>query len=353
MKKSLGLFGIGRWGKNIARNFFELDVLNSVYDPCVENINKKNLKGVLFCKNEDEIFENPNIDKVAIVTRIPEHARLIIKALKANKDVFVEKPICFDLNEAKLIKKIAKEKNKIVMIGHILHYHPVVIKLKELLQQGIIGDLVSINSIRQCFGYIKEEKNSLWSLATHDISLILSILKSMPKAVFALTNGMYNMQNDDIYNCFLNFSNDIKAHIKVNWLNPYKEQKFIITGTKGMLLFEDTAKWEEKLKIFHKSKINKNCEISNKLLEKFINIKIAYEEPLKNECKCFLHCCENKIEPLTNIEESINVIEIIKALLNSKDKTQYFSLIKDSFFESSCNLIGKQKNFLVDNAKTF
>ncbi len=337
MKKSLGLFGMGRWGKNIARNFFELGVLNSVYDPCVENIqsSKNNFTDVCFCDNEDEIFSNPNIDKVAIVTRIPNHTRLILKALQSKKDVFVEKPICFEIEEAQLIKTVAKENNKIVMVGHILHYHPVVIKLKELLRQGLIGELISISSTRLGNGYIKEEKNSLWNLAIHDISLILSILNSSPESLLALTNGTFDKQSDDIYNCFFNFPNNIKAHIKVNWLNPYKEQKFIVVGSKGLFLFDDIAKWDEKLKLYNKPNFNDYKNISAKQSDNFSYIKVDYKEPLKNECEYFLKCSENKIDPLTNVDESIRVIEIIKNLLNSVNASEYLPLIKNYFVQPS------------------
>lgn len=331
MKKNLGLLGIGRWGKNIARNFFELGVLNSIYDPCMENV-QKHTKGfkneIRICKDEDEIFSNPDIDKVAIVTRSPHHARLIIKALEAKKDVFVEKPICFDLEEAKLIKTLAKENKKIVMVGHLLHYHPVIIKLKELFEQGIIGDLVSICATRLGLGYIREEENSLWSLGIHDISLIQSITRQKPKSVFALTEKTHGKKEGDIYNCFLNFSDNTKAHIKVNWLNPYKEQRFVIIGTKGLLLFDDVVKWENKLKFFDKYIIEEKDNILFHRSNNFEFIKVKYEEPLKNECKHFLKCCDNRNEPYTNVDESIHVMKIIKSLLITADN--------HSFLEEPC-----------------
>lgn len=331
MQKSLGIFGVGRWGKNIARNFFELGVLNSIYDPCEDNIKliKNTYSEVNFCNNEDDIFENPNIDKVAIVTRIPDHTRLILKALKAKKDVFVEKPLCFEIEEAELIKKIAKENNKIVMIGHILHYHPVIQKIKDVIEQGIIGNLLSLSSTRMCYGYIKEEQNSLWSLATHDISLILSIMNSMPDSLLAITNGIYDIHSTDVYNCFLNFSNKIKANIKVNWLNPYKEQKFIAMGTKGVLLFDDVAIWDEKLKLFNKPIISDNRKNSYNELEFSQFIKIDYKEPLKNECEYFLKCCEKRLDPITNVDESIRVIEIIKSLLKSVNSWEFLPFIRE------------------------
>lgn len=336
MKKSLGLFGVGRWGKNIARIFFELGALNSIFDPCLENVQKikDNYKDVNFCNDEDEIFSDPDIDKVAIATRIPSHTRLILKALRTNKDVFVEKPVCFDLKDARLIKKTARENGRIVMVGHILHYHPAVIKLKELIRLGEIGELISISSTRLCFGYIKEERNSLWSLATHDISLILSIINAMPESTFAVTSGMRDKQSDDIFNCFLNFSNKVKAHIKVNWLNPYKEQRFIVIGTEGLLMFDDVAKWDEKLKLFRNPRKDQQRIFFVNEGDNFDRKKIDYQEPLKNECQDFLECCEKRTPPFTNIDESIQVIQVINSLLNSANNDECLSFIKESFVQS-------------------
>jgi UDP-2-acetamido-3-amino-2,3-dideoxy-glucuronate N-acetyltransferase len=340
MKKTLGLFGIGRWGKNIARNFFELGALHSIYDPNLENLQKhtQNFEEVILCSNEDEIFYNPNIDKVAIVTKTHDHARLIIKALEANKDVFVEKPMCFDLREAEIIKNLAKKKNKIVMVGHILHYHPVVIKMKQLLQKGRIGKILSICATRTGLGYMKSEINSLWSLGIHDISLILSILDEQPENVFAVASNILNEQKKDIFNCFLNFSSGIKTHIIVNWLNPYKEQKFIIIGTEGLLLFDDTAKWDEKLKLYSKTIDwdKDDITIIQNVNLKFI--KIDYEEPLKNECRHFLKACDSRIEPYTNVDESIQVIKIIKTLLNSEKNENFLHLIKDHYVSSTSQI---------------
>lgn len=339
MKKSLGLFGIGRWGKNVARNFSELGVLNSIYDPFVKNEVKENFSDCVFCENEDEIFANPNIDKVAIVTRIPDHTRLIIKALKSNKDVFVEKPICFDLKDAQYIKSLAKQKKRIVMVGHLLHYHPAVVKLKELISQNEIGDIISVDATRISYGYIKEEMNSLWGLATHDISLILSLIPSSIDSVLAVSQGMFDFHGEDIYNCFINFSNNVKAHIKVNWLNPYKEQKFVVTGTNGLLLFDDTAKWEEKLKLFYNPIYqSKNNTINSKQKDNFVYIKFDSEEPLKNECKYFLNCCSTRIDPFTNVDESMRVIEVIKSLINSVNGNQCLPLIKDYFLHKSSSV---------------
>ncbi len=139
----------------------------------------------------------------------------------------------------------------------------------------------------------------------------------------------------DIYNCFFNFPNNIKAHIKVNWLNPYKEQKFIVVGSKGLFLFDDIAKWDEKLKLYNKPNFNDYKNISAKQSDNFSYIKVDYKEPLKNECEYFLKCSENKIDPLTNVDESIRVIEIIKNLLNSVNASEYLPLIKNYFVQPS------------------
>ncbi|MBA42823.1 MAG: oxidoreductase [Magnetococcales bacterium] len=325
----IGLIGCGYWGKNLIRDFYSLNVLDTICDIREDILEEfKNKYPTLKTTTDyDSMIKNKEITAICISTQSETHFKLAKLAFENNKDVYVEKPITLDVKEAKELVKISKEKNKILMVGHILHYHPYVIKLKEIIKNGEIGKIKNIISNRLNLGIFRKNENVLWSFAVHDISLILNLCGDVsPSKVHCFGNSYITSGVHDITNSILEFEkNDIYVNINVNWLNAYKEAKLTIVGENGMLVFDDTNK-EDKLVLYYKYK---NNTVANKLDNIRQVIKVNdITSPLVTECKHFIECCETRTTPLTNGEEGVRVLEVLtqlqNKLLNKKEK-DYFT----------------------------
>ena len=318
-KSKVGLIGLGKWGKNIYRNLETFNVLEKVYDNDLENLSKFATDKTKIANNSDEIILAKNIDSIFIASPAQTHKEYIIRSLLNNKNVFVEKPLCLSLHESHEIKKIASQVKKIVFVGHLLQYHNAFKELKNNVQLGKIGNLKIIKSNRLNFGCIRHKESVLYDLTSHDISMILSITKKLPKKVEVNAIFKYSQKIADYINVVLYFEKNIIAIINSDWISPYKEHRFSVLGSKGSLIFDDVKDWQEKL-VYNPSLINENKNITYK---PEIAINVIKHEPLKQEIKAFLHCVENKETPLTDIEEALNV-QIVLNMIEEKLKEDYF-----------------------------
>lgn len=239
-EKFVGLIGLGYWGKNIFRNLYETGVLHSVCDSKEDVISDycKKYAEVSYTTSREKILCNAGITAVVVATPAVTHYEIAKQSLLAGKDVFVEKPLAITVKQGEELVKLAENTNKILMVGHILQYHPAIIKLKELISSGELGKIQYIYSNRLNIGKLRTEENILWSFAPHDISAILMLLEEEPVKVTA-SGGNY-LSNDiyDITITILEFKDGIKGHIFVSWLHPYKEQKLIVVGSKAMAVFD-------------------------------------------------------------------------------------------------------------------
>ena len=302
-KNNVGMIGLGSWGKNIYRNLETLNVLNKIYDSNTEHLNNIVTTKKKIANNADEIILSKDIDNIFIASPADTHKNYIIKSLLNDKNVFVEKPFCLSLKDALEIKKLSSEVNKICFVGHLLHYHNGFNKLKNIIKLGKIGNLQIIKANRLNFGAIRQKESVLFDLASHDISMILSITEAMPKKVEV--NAVFNNSKKiaDYINVLLYFKNNIIAVINSDWMSPYKEHRFSVLGTKGSLIFDDTKDWPNKL-IMNPSYVNKEKQI---IYEAEKAIAVSNEEPLKKEIETFLQCVKNNDKPTTDIDEAINV----------------------------------------------
>jgi len=315
VKKSnvkVGMIGLGYWGKNILRSLYESKVLHTACDCNSEIIKmrKKDFPEIDYTLYFQDILNNPGIKAVVISTPAATHYELVKEALNADKDIFVEKPLALNFARGKELVTLAKEKKKILMVGHILQYHPAVIKLKEMIGVGELGKIQYIYSNRLNIGKLRTEENILWSFAPHDISAMLMLLDEEPIRVTAfggryITEGIY-----DTTLTTLEFKNGIRGHIFVSWLHPYKEQKLIVVGTKAMAVFDDVSK----AKLFiYPHKIN---YISGKIpivqKAEYCNIFVENKEPLKEELNHFIECVNERKQPQTNGEEGIRVLRVLE-----------------------------------------
>ncbi|MCX7704814.1 MAG: Gfo/Idh/MocA family oxidoreductase [bacterium] len=312
-KIKVGILGGGYWGKNLIRVFNELGVLNGICDlnNDLMKIYKENYPSIFLTDDPEKLVKKKDIDAIVIATPASTHYSIAKIAIRNGKHVFCEKPLALTEKEGTEIVEMADKNGIVLMVGHILHYHPAIVKLKEILQHNVLGEIQYIYSHRTNMGRIRHEENILWSFAPHDISLILSITGCLPINVCA-HGGIFLPHNvEDVTLTFLTFPGKIKAHIFVSWLNPFKEQKFVVVGDKKMAVFDDTEP-DKKLVLYqHKISWNNSAvPVIEKAQAEILEVKKT--EPLKEEAKHFLKCIREGNRPLTDGREGLNVLKVLE-----------------------------------------
>ncbi len=306
--------GTGYWGKNLVRNFFNLGSLHSVCDTNPETLKSFTLqyKGVQGVASLTEVLNNPEIKGIAISTPAPSHASIAREAMLAGKDVYIEKPLCLSEEEGAELNTLAAEHGRILMVGHLLWYHPVVLKLKELVDAGELGRIQYIYSNRLNIGKLRREENVLWSFAPHDVSVILGLTNEMPESIRAQGGNFLHRRIADTTVTLLNFASGIRAHIFVSWLHPFKEQKLVVVGEKQMAVFDDTAPWDDKLQLFpHSIDWHDNIPVAHKA--EAVSVHVEEDEPLRAECAHFLACIQSRSTSRTDGEEGLRVLRVLNA----------------------------------------
>ena len=315
--KFIAQIGIGNWGINLCLNLMKLNVLKKIceIDTTIINNFKKTYSDIDITSNWKDILDDNDITAVVIALPAEYHYKFTKEALEHDKDVFVEKPLSLNLNEAEELVRIATKNNKILMVGHVLRYHPCIKKIEEIIKNEIIGNLYYINCSRKNLGKIRHFENVLWSFAPHDISIILSLVNNVkPLNIKCFGQKHLNNDIDDITDTFLDFPGNCFAHISVNWLHPFKEQRITIVGSEGMLVFDDTKPIDEKLTICKKYLSKKPGEYTEINKSEFINVKCDWSEnklPLQLECEHFIDCCINRKTPITDGNEGLEVLKIL------------------------------------------
>ena len=299
-KPKIGIVGYGYWGKNQSRVFSELGVLEGVFDSQL-NLTKNN--SYKFYKSLEELIDA--VDAIVICTPAETHYEIAKQALK-KVDVLVEKPLALRSSEVKSLMKIESKNNKLIMVGHQLHFHPAVLKMKDLIKSGEIGKIKWVYSNRLNMGKIRPYENVLWSFAPHDISLMLEFVDSKITKTEVQGMKIINSRIEDTSLSLFEFENKVKSHIFVSWIHPFKEQRFIVVGNKGSIVFSDTD--IDKLKIY-KTKIFKNGEINE---HSFRKVKISKKEPLKTQAEYFLKCIEERKIEINNSEHALKVVSILE-----------------------------------------
>jgi UDP-2-acetamido-3-amino-2,3-dideoxy-glucuronate N-acetyltransferase len=320
--KNLALIGAGYWGKNLARNFYALGALHTLCDTNEALIDNylKLYPDIVTTSSVNTLLTNPEITRVAIAAPAFQHYTLAKQALLANKDVYVEKPLCLNTEEAEELVTLAQKQEKILMVGHLLHYHPCVKKLQETVNNGDIGELQYIVSNRLNLGSYRTEENALWNFAPHDVSVILSLCgHQLPNKIRCVGGTYITSGVTDACMTLLSFPNNLKAHIFVSWLHPFKEQKLTVVGSKGMIVFDDTKPWGEKLNLYREHVQWTDTKVPFAPKVDAINIDPIQKEPLREECIHFLTCCDQKKEPITDGQEGLRVLKVLQAAQESLD----------------------------------
>lgn len=318
--KSLLLIGAGNWGKNLARNFHILGALHTICDTNPTTLKQYSslYPDVNLTTDLYTALNNPDIDKVVIAAPAALHYTLAKQVLESGKDVLVEKPLSLNVQEAEELIHLANEKKRILMVGHLLQYHPCIQRLQEMVEKGELGKLQYIVSNRLNLGSIRTEENALWSFAPHDISVILSLCRhSSLDQITCFGEAYLSHGIADTTMTSMRFQGNLRAHVYVSWLHPFKEQKLVVIGSSGMAFFDDTKPWEEKLSIY-RNYVTWNHGTNpqpNKVPPEYVLVQPL--EPLKEECCHFLICCQQRSTPKTDGNEGLRVLKVLQAAQSS------------------------------------
>jgi UDP-2-acetamido-3-amino-2,3-dideoxy-glucuronate N-acetyltransferase len=331
-KVKVAVVGVGYWGKNLVRNFHELGALEALCDAdsSIAGDCERNYKGVRFYSELSEVLSDASIDAVALATPAATHYEMAKAALEAGKDVFVEKPLAIDVEDGEHLVQLAKLNRRILMVGHILRYHPAILKLQKLIQEGALGKIDYLYSNRLNIGKIRTEENILWSFAPHDISVMLSLLNEMPTRVTCQGAAYLNRDIPDVTLSHFEFPSGVHAHIFVSWLHPVKEQRLVVIGSEKMAVFDDTA--EHKL-VLYPHKVEWRNRIPTAVKKSGEIIALEDREPLRAECQVFLDSVGFRIAPVSDGAEGLRVLRVLdacqRALHNGGNTPEAFKSKKD------------------------
>jgi len=314
--RKIALIGAGYWGKNLARNFYELGCLAAISDPDENLLTQyaQRYPDVQQSTDASAVIGDKSIDAVAIAAPAALHFALAQQAIAADKDVYVEKPLCLDAAQGQEIVDLARRRNRILMVGHLLQYHPCVELMQELIGRGELGQIHYITANRLNLGKIRQEENALWSFAPHDVSVILSLVGGRLPTSVRCTGGDYLKKGvADTTITSMRFGDGIRAHVHVSWLSPFKEQRLVVTGSHGLLVFDDTRDWDEKVAVYrhHVTWQNGQVPTPNKGDPEYQVPEQA--EPLRRECEHFLECCLTRTSPKTDGKEGLRVLKLLQA----------------------------------------
>ncbi len=304
--------GCGYWGANLVRNFAALDALAGVVDERPEVAASFSGKYKVPVLTWEQALASPEIDAVAIATPAESHDRLVKQALDAGKHVFVEKPLALRYAEGAKLAAEAERRGLTLMVGHLLQYHPVFIKMRGLVRDGVLGRIRHMYSNRLNLGKVRREENIIWSFAPHDISMILSLAGEAPESIH--TEGSYHLHPTivDTTIMHLRFASGIGAHVYVSWLHPFKEQKLVVIGDKAMAVFDDGLPWKDKLTLYRHSIdwIDGRPEPRKAAGEA---VEVGESEPLRDECRHFLDAVANGTKVRTDGREGLSVLAVLEA----------------------------------------
>jgi UDP-2-acetamido-3-amino-2,3-dideoxy-glucuronate N-acetyltransferase len=333
-KVTIAVIGSGYWGRNLVRNYAELGALYGVCDSSDSALDsfRQKYPQVKYTTNYLDLLNDDALKGIVIATPAETHFSLAREALLSGKDVFVEKPLSLNVDEAEELKEIAEKKSLILMVGHLLQYHSAFIKLKELIRDGQLGRIHYIYSNRLSFGKIRREEDILWSFAPHDISMILTLAQEEPESVMATGGNYLHKKIADVTTTHLEFASGLKAHVFVSWLHPFKEQMLVVVGEKNMAVFRDTVPWGEKLLLYpHNIQWHDGIPIPDKKDE--IKVVVEQSEPLKAECLHFIECISQRKAPVTDAREGIEVLRILKASQDSLNNNGRKIMLKEDLIK--------------------
>jgi len=326
---NIGLIGAGAWGKHLLRNFANLPTctVKTVCDVSekVRAYVSSTYPDIEVVSEFDKIVADPKIDAVVIATTPETHFDLSTRALEAGKDVFVEKPLVLEVSEGRKLVELAAKTGKLVMVGHIMVYHPAILKLKDLIDSCDLGEIFYLYSARLNLGKVRDIENALWSFAPHDISVALFLLNKEPVSVTAVAQSYLQNEKgiEDVSFMTMLFKEGEMVNIHVSWLDPNKVRKLTVVGSKKMVVLDDTEA-SEKIRIYDKG-VDKGLDYQT--YGEYLSLrtgdiiipKVDSSEPLRSECLHFIDCVEKRNRPRSDGAEGLKVLKILAAAQESID----------------------------------
>ena len=320
----LGLIGLGAWGPNLLRNFVDLPQARVKWccdlEPAALGKVRRHYSGVITTHDSQEVMDDAEVDAVVVSASAAAHYELARQALLAGKHVFVEKPLALRVQEGQELVTLASKRNLILMVGHLLLYHPAVRRLKEYVEAGELGEIYYVYSQRLNLGKIRQDENAMWSLAPHDISVALFLLAEFPTEVSAQGMAVVQPHIEDTVFLTLRFASGLRrqrlAHVHVSWLDPHRVRRLTVVGERKMAVFDD-VETTEKLRLYDKGVDGLEYRsYGDALTLRFGDVlspRIAMQEPLRLECQHFLDCVLEGQQPLTDGKNGLDVLRILEA----------------------------------------
>jgi len=325
----VGVAGLGYWGPNLARNFASIGGCELRWccdgDAAARQRAAAQFAGVRVTAELDDLLADPELDAIALATPVPTHAELAVAVLEAGKHCFVEKPLAIKVADAQRAVDAAAAAGRTLMVGHLLEYHPGLRTLKELADDGELGDhIFYIYGNRLNLGKLRADENALWSLGAHDVSVVLSLAgDARPVEISARGASYVRGGVEDVVFCFIRFDSGLLAHLHLSWLDPHKERRFTVVGSKRMATFDDMA-IERKLTVYDKG-FDEDSRTYGEYITRSggsFSPQIANIEPLRAECEHFLQSLRTGAAPRSDGESGLRVVRVLEGLQESLEQAR-------------------------------
>ena len=325
---TVGVVGLGYWGPNLARNFDRLPdaELTWLCDASEEALARRGsaFPSARTTTSVDDLLSDDALDAIVIATPVPSHAELATRVLEAGKHCFVEKPLARSEQEAEAVVRAAETADRVLLVGHLLEYHPGIQRLAEIVKSGELGELRYIYSNRLNLGKDRPDENALWSLGVHDLSVILMLAGEEPTSWDVMGESYLRPNVEDVVFALMRFQSGLLAHMHLSWLDPHKERRFTVVGSKRMATFDD-MELERKLTVYDKG-FDEDYSSYGEYIARSGDIyspRVSNEEPLRIECRHFLECIRDATEPRTGAESALRVVRVLERLQRSLAESSY------------------------------
>ncbi len=316
---NVGVVGLGYWGPNLARNFDALEDCRLTWccDASTKSLERwaRSFSSSRFTTDLEDLLLDDDLDAIVVATDVSSHVTIANRVLAAGKHCFVEKPLAQSFAEALSVVELAGESGRILMVGHLLEYHPGVRKLKEIADSGELGEVYYVYSNRLNLGKIRTDENALWSLGAHDVSVLLHLLDDEPSEVLAHGRSFVRSGVEDVVFCYLRFPAGRVAHMHLSWLDPHKERRFTVVGSKRMATFDDMA-LDRQLTVYDKG-FDRDFHNYGEYITRSGDVtspQISNEEPLRIECRHFVECVRDGSTPQSGPQSALRVVRVLEAL---------------------------------------